>query len=606
MQFFKYLSEETWNRLPLTDFRGRFFIEVMYEKLRIQTPHFYQARLMNLFSACTEMLVFVQEFSSTDKNGAYISATMKEIEECWDSDPVAQEMLVDLVSVRTGISKGLLKTDSNPMIFRQIEILCRAILLRKSAYSINLLDALKESVLGTTDITQVDRITINIDRLAGLYTTHLLNQGYSATYLFSRVKMLCRRTNYSGRNFPEQFDFIISRLLNNSADFDVYYGIYTKAPEKFLDVKDEMNLSFILGIPSEITGSDLEAFSEKIDISLTAKFRVAATDYVSAAMRGKEQLDKFLDEITALEQNFDVRISAHAYVIFQNQKTVHKRLLSVDKLLAFLSSEAASSFFHEAVSTRKQFGNLTEAATEQFGRSLRYLRLARTSVSIEQKLLNLWISLESLFSDNGSGIIGNVLDFVPSFYANSGLIRRVTFLRTLLVENEVTIIPELTSIWPTLSKFDDSVTDQQVFLLLRSEKLTIALFNSLNEKEHLKFKLKQIFSDLKDNKSILARLNRSQDDVTRQLRRIYFLRNKIAHTGHFKGVRPQLITHLLDYLFVYYKELVNASANAQEEELYSIIELFTASRMGAEVIYARAASKESITSVDQITLMPIM
>lgn len=92
----RYIADESWGSLPLTDFRARFFIETYCEKLRIYTPHFYQARLMNIFSACQEMMTYIEEQYASDRNFAYITSSMEEIEHCWERDPVAQELLADV------------------------------------------------------------------------------------------------------------------------------------------------------------------------------------------------------------------------------------------------------------------------------------------------------------------------------------------------------------------------------------------------------------------------------------------------------------------------------------------------------------------------------
>lgn len=170
----RYLSDETWEKLPSIDFRGRFFVEAYSEKLRMQTPHFHQARLMNLFSACAEMLLYIQEYQDNEKNAAYVIASMKEILLCWDTDTVAQELFSEFAGLRPGLEKGIKSGDLGQMTLNRLRVFCRAILSRKTAYAQALLIALEDSVIGPVDISQKDRITSQIDRLTGLYTTHLL------------------------------------------------------------------------------------------------------------------------------------------------------------------------------------------------------------------------------------------------------------------------------------------------------------------------------------------------------------------------------------------------------------------------------------------------
>lgn len=273
-------------------------------------------------------------------------------------------------------------------------------------------------------------------------------------------------------------------------------------------------------------------------------------------------------------------------------------------LLAFMSSEVGSYFSDPGPSIRKSLDSLNEDAKEQIGRSLRHLRLARASVSLEQKLLNLWIALESIFSDGDSSILANILEYVPHFYAVAGLERRISYLRGLLVENEVRVNQLFSErICSGLQVFDHRVTDRHVFAMLMDEGIVKELFSEIEGMEHLRFRLFSIFKELKDNKAVFARIRKTQDDVGRQLRRIYYLRNKIAHTGHFQGVRPQLVTHLLDYVVVCYRAVTYTCSVAPPQSAYSIAEILASARMGVDAVIDRASSNTAITSLDD--LMPV-
>jgi hypothetical protein len=601
----RYEHDAMWAKLPLNDFRPRFFVESYVEKLRIQTPHFYQARLLNIFSACSEMIAYIEAYQLNTKNGAYVVSSMEEIIDCWDSDPVAQEIMGEFSLLGSTLAKKAKSGELDQNTQTRILVLCRGILCRQEEYLTSLIAQLEHSIVGPVDVSQKDRITSLIDRLTGLYTTHLLNQGYSPTYLYNRSAMFLRENNYGGRNFADQFRQVTDRLRNQQSPFEVYYGFHTVRPSTLLAIQDEQDLQFLSEIPAEITAENLEKFKKNISINVVAKISIISTDYVTAALRVKERLDRLLDAEMALEFGSGMLISAHCVIISRNP--THIKTLNVDVLLEFMSSEVGTTMSHPSTPIRQIFKYLDAAAKEQLGRSLRYLRLARHSVSLEQKLLNLWIALESLFGTTGSSIIGNILDFVPQFYAVSGVVRRVAYLRELLVANEIAVTPIFSAeIHPGATHFDSNVTDAHVFALLRNERAAKELFSSLGNKEHLKFKLMKIFAELKDNKSITARLDRSQADVSRQLRRIYFLRNKIAHTGHFRGVRPQLVTNLLDYVAISYRAISAAAGMARSGQEYSIPELLAAGRMGVDLVTDRISSKDEVTALDHVVLRPVI
>lgn len=62
-------------------------------------------------------------------------------------------------------------------IWSNVLLVVGAILSRDEEYSARLLEALRESVLGQVDLTQMERLTSKIYTLTGLYTTYLLNKG---------------------------------------------------------------------------------------------------------------------------------------------------------------------------------------------------------------------------------------------------------------------------------------------------------------------------------------------------------------------------------------------------------------------------------------------
>lgn len=604
MKHLRYYSDEHWEKLPTEDFRARFFVECYIEKLRAFTPHFYQARLMNIFSACSEMLSYIDEFVSNDKNLAYLVSSMKEVETCWANDIVAQEVLVDLNSFQDVIGRAIKSGNVDSIGVHRLKAFCKAVISRNHHYELTLNEALTDAIIGPTEIMQKERIADSINKLSGLYVTHLLNQGYSPTYLFNRHEMFTRTNKYGARNFNGQLSLVFERLRSHTSDFACHFTIYTNRSKTLLATTAKADIIFYEQNHPNLAGIDLADIVRPGTEPIVSKIVTTSTDHVSAALRSKELLDQLLDVVTAFDSNLDLDVSPSCKVSYQVQALTHYRHVPVDKLLNFMSSEIATKFINPNYSITKALYVLEADSKSQLGRSLRYLRLSKESVSLEQKLLNLWIAFESLFVDLGAGIIGNMLDYVPILYATTGLRRRVEYLRDLLISNGIAIPNDIKEKIVSKDKFDKTVTIEQVFTILRDEKLAIALFNSIEKKEHLKFKLIQIFKELETNKALADRLSRTENDVARQLRRIYFMRNKITHTGRFNGVRPQLITHLLDYIGVCYELIFLASDKAKVNSEYSLIELLTSAKIGAEIVSAKCSSKDRIVTFDQIVAIP--
>lgn len=603
----KYLPDEKWAKLPIADFRPRFFVETYIEKLSMNTPHFSQARLMNLFSSCAEALAYIQEYQVNEKNGGYILSALDEIDNCLSNDPIAKDLFGHMDEPRAQLFKKIRGGDFNLGQLNRLSVICRAILSRDEDYSTLLLAALHEALFGQVDLTQKERLTSTIYTLTGLYTTHLLNKGYSPTYLFNRAEMFTRESNYSGKSFQTQFQLITERLRSHTTSFEVYFSLRAHKPSCLLSINDDPDFLFTEAIPDFIQDSDREKLTKDFSPNVIATSLIEATDYVTASWRIKDKLDKLLDAVTALELNPKIQVSAHCVTISRNQNKVHTKTLNINLLLGFLSSEGGTYFSKTNTTIRHALTKLNDQGREQLGRSLRYLRLARESVSLEQKLLNLWISVESLFSDGDSSILSSILEYVPQIYAVSALSRRIGYLRDLLVKGKIAATPLIkNTIMVGVETFSVNTTNSHIFNILRDESAAIELFNSLDQKEHLKFKLLSTFKEMKNNQAIVDRVKRSEVDVARQLRRIYFLRNKIAHTGHYANIRPQLVTHLLDYLAVCYLAISTSASKAIDNEAQSIGDLLAAYKMGADVVVSRSKASNPIGEIGELVPVPII
>ncbi len=52
----KIVSNTVWDGLKLPDYRARFFIEVWKEILYVNTPSFYQSKMINTMSGAEELV----------------------------------------------------------------------------------------------------------------------------------------------------------------------------------------------------------------------------------------------------------------------------------------------------------------------------------------------------------------------------------------------------------------------------------------------------------------------------------------------------------------------------------------------------------------------
>lgn len=599
------LSDEIWARLPMGDLRPRFFVETYVEKLGMETPHFSQARLMNVFSSCAEALIYIDEYDIKQQNGGYILSALDEIEACLSDDPIAKSLFIEMDDIRSELFKSIRGGVFSSKNLHGLRVICKAVLSREEDYSNSLLGRLQKAIVGDADLTKANRVLNDIYKLTDLYITHLLNKGYSPTYLFNRSELFVRLKNYSGRSFGEQFDYVTGRLNSRTGAYDVYFSLRAHKPACLTAIADDPNFKFSAKLPDVISGSNLEKLKKDFSPNVVAVAKIDATDYVTASWRVKDKLDTLLDAVTALELNPKIQVSSNCVTIMRNNNTTHTKIVNINLLIGFLASEGGTYFSNADAPIRNALTKLDEQGREQLGRSLRYLRLARESVSLEQKLLNLWIAIESIFADGENSILSGVLEYVPSFYAVTGLLRRVRYLRDMLARVNIATNQSVRD-KVNIKRLDNSLTDADVFRLLRDEEAAEEVFLLLGNREHLKYKIISTFGQLKNNSEIKKRIKKTETDVTRQLRRIYFLRNKITHTGRYANIRPQLITHLLDYLAVSYMAISKSASVSNQINSSSIEDLLGAYKLGVDIVIRRSNTDKELMKIEELTPSPII
>ncbi|AVO53490.1 hypothetical protein C7A17_12180 [Ectopseudomonas mendocina] len=155
-------------------------------------------------------------------------------------------------------------------------------------------------------------------------------------------------------------------------------------------------------------------------------------------------------------------------------------------------------------------------------------------------------------------------------------------------------------------RFASTTSELDIYSILGSEQAAIELFNSLGDLEHLKYKISSIHEELKINALVVKRIEKAQTDVSRQLRRIYLLRNRIAHTGHYEKIRPQLVTHLLDYIAVCYMAICASAESAKDGPVCTVGDLLLSYKMGVDVVLDFYQASPEQSNLPTIMTKPVI
>lgn len=236
--------------------------------------------------------------------------------------------------------------------------------------------------------------------------------------------------------------------------------------------------------------------------------------------------------------------------------------------------------------------------------SLRYFRLANHSNSTEQKFLNTWIALETLFVshdynwddiDNNAGqsIISKIIEYIPVFYNSFSVVRKVRYIKETLINNNIklpfSIQEKLNLKYDIFSRENkDLIKDDHIYSIFKDEELFTSLMrdsDSISNLEHLKYRCTSLFELIKTKDSIKRSFNNSNKSIYNQLYRLYSIRNRIAHQGYHFKINPQLINHLTDYLIISYAVLsINTSNLSESNSINSILDIFSLHKLKFDII----------------------
>lgn len=553
----KKITSTTWDGLPFSDFRNRFFIEAWKEILYVNTPSFYQSKTMNVMSGAEEIIEAIDDYFIDIKNGNFLITLLSDYKSVLKNDDVAKRILKGLYPLlvkKTDLNKDLLNTAEA----LEIKTIASLVLNKESDYYNELKRKLKNSVLSPTDLTKKARIADEIYSLTKMYIGHLLWKGYSPTYLFNRMEYLTRFNNYGGRTFSAQLNSCLDKLTARVSNYNIYF-LVTPLSKFLLATKNILHVEFIAR-KDVISEENYKKIALGFESTVVAKITVNTTDYVSAAWKANEILDKAIDFLSIEKPQHNFKYSPICLTEFTSGTLNHKQTINIGRLKQFITSKDTGALELISDSIKLKFReSITLERYEVLSRSLRYLRVAKESTSLEQKTLGLWIALECIFENTEGNIISGITDYVPLFYSTQSIHIRIGYAKSLL-ENRLGKLPQSfhSQVKNNEKRFSQlSLTD--FFDIMKNEDNRDVVYQNLTSlgEEFTIFRLIHIFNCLKSSKIILERMEATKLDVEKQLHRIYKVRNKLTHRAFYGHVRPQLVDNLLSYLLSSYNTLIS-------------------------------------------------
>lgn len=559
----KVLTEEIWNRLDLPDWRARFFIECYTESLSVETPHFHQAKMMGVLDLAREVLENIKVYEDNNKGKGYLISSLKELKLSLERDLVAKDIFVDLLSVFDDCAKNFSSEKFPKSLIIQLSILCKRITISKEQYFKELQLKLNSIILDELDLSKKETIANDIHSLTKTYVTFLLSSGYSPTFLFNKTQLLTRKSNYNGRIFKDQFKFFFSSLDCKVRDFRVFFGIKTNKKSTIKKYKPLKGIKLLTEIPDKHFTISTKTFL-KFEPDFYIQISIEALDYVSAALIASERIESEFDLLKTLINKLNLTMHNSCYVDYKIKGNNFQRDVNVVLLNSLLTYDLRSVQLSHYL-TLDFRNNIEFSSIRKIEGVLKNLRQVKESARLEQKLLNLWISLESLnYSGDDKSIISSVISFLPKAYALQSIRQRVEYILMLFVKYKVDF-PE--SVKKRHNIEGEIITKDfdlnKFYEIITLERSAREICSNIKDFCFLYYRFYELYKIISSNKKVKERVSHTNEGIEKQLYRIYQKRNNVVHVGFSDDLSHYAINHLSDYvntlLLLVFNTIENAS-----------------------------------------------
>lgn len=589
----KYLKHTHWEKLPLPkdDYRPRFFIELYQELLNSNTPSSYQPRIMSLSSYINEIIDLIKHYEKDERAKPYIHRSVMEFITYLKDDNIAREIYTNEIWI---LENHFDKKDNyNNREINKLTLIMNLFLdkEKQDLYWIKICDNLNESICDNNyNYNNIKRNLEKINKACKLFSSYLLNKGMSNRYLFNRAEKFINLSNYRERDFNEQLIKVTNDFNEKEKTFTIHFLIKSNriienkeiriiTYDKFINTNSKLN-------NDKKFNSFINQKNDEKSIFYVLTFNEISSNYDNALLKAKEEL-AILDTINILHK---IEILQKALIIEEKSNKYHTNLSEIDIYL-----DNASLLDISEININSILDKLDHKNIEIIRNSLRYFRLAKESKSIEQKILNTWIAIESLYirkkNDMNSSIIENIIHYVPMIYNSMSIIRKIRYAKKLLSINKIYINDEIKKeLNIKHNSFNNLISDEKILIIMRNNKLFKSLVrdNNLKDLEHLKYRLTTIYDLLKngkkdkedgedgENDNIDKIFSKSKLSIENQIYRIYFMRNKISHQGYYKNINSIVFNHLTDYLMISYSAIVVGAKylpKMKENEKFSILDI---------------------------------
>ncbi len=490
-----------------------FFVQKLDELLFDYTIDTYKHQALNTILLISEALTIYDVIDEGYSDNQNIKAILEELNVKYSQDIIAKAIVNDEYNLYLPI------TDFENITENKLKLELLRHKLRGSSY----IAKCKELLLNAIS----KNAKRDISNLTSSLITTLKAAGYSQTYLFKKTQ----ETFYD-------FDNEINSLKQIEAFLDIFdlkarkFDVLFKASNLYLEIQSScksFNIEIHRAIPKYFINQDVKFTHRKInnDIYILCK-DIQARDGIKARYYAERLIDKISNLFIFFHHKQKPKISNESLVYDQINKDLFKVSEQTSPMTKGfdLKPQKAAIRLNEVL---KNFG-VSKDSFERIDKAIDLHGIAVDNRNVENQLLNLWISFETLIQGNDKkGKVHQVIDCVMPIIKSSYV--------KMLLDDAVKSLSRWNSLKlaSVLSRIPigESAAEKTYGLILSEEceDLRIELGKLLNDFPLLRNRIFELNQNLHKGSKMLGTISEHEMRVQWQIRRIYRTRNLIVHKG---------------------------------------------------------------------------
>lgn len=379
-----------------------------------------------------------------------------------------------------------------------------------------------------------------LNKLIGYFYIELRAQGYSKAYLNNFVRTIFNLVTNPQQDFTSAIDIIGTLINRPKENFTIYLAF--KVPSSAVNQLQIASNGFTrigledLLIEAAAINSTFEKFVKKNNKLHYYKMKVKAADFHSAVSSVKREMQHGLDLIFMGHSSQMVTVFSSCFVVGTVNPTKGNRYNLEYQLDGYFASDQTLYMQFLQKMNDLESKNVEAVSKRKISAALRYLRLGTEAEELENKLLNYWIAIEYLFS------------------SIEGTESKVDRLRTFY--NKIHCVSYASKLFNYLHKGIQNLNLAAGLTLYSTVDLsyliqpqTLAELNNTAQSHPLiAYRAATLTDRFKDVNTIKSEFSRHQNNIERNIMRIYRTRNEIVHTASYEKNILDITSHLRYYL----------------------------------------------------------